>query len=119
MVLPWAGNYLHLSIGQSLHRFILEVFENTLKYAKKLESVGFSREQAEMTIGILSEVVESSLATKQDMKDVRLEMKNEMSLLRYEMNQIKSELIIKLGATIVSATVFSTGAISLVIAYMQ
>ena len=64
---------------------------NTLKYAKNLEEVGFSREQAEMTIGILNEVVESNLATKEDLKD-----------LRHDMQQLKSELIIKLGAMMVT-----------------
>jgi hypothetical protein len=67
---------------------------NTLKYAKKLEEVGFSREQAEMTIGILNEVVEGNLATKQDLKELSVE-------LRHEIQQTKSELIIKLGAIMV------------------
>ena len=59
---------------------------NTLKYAKKLEEVGFSREQAEMT---------SKLATKEDIKDLR----NEMQL-------VKAELKNELGKMTVGAIVF-------------
>jgi len=75
---------------------------NTLKYAKKLEEVGFTREQAEMTIGILNEVVESNLATKQDLKDLSEEVKHEFAHIRHEMQELKSELIIKLGAMMVT-----------------
>jgi len=51
---------------------------DTLMYAKKLEGVGFSREQAEMTIEILNKVVESNLATKQDVKELNVSLRHEM-----------------------------------------
>lgn len=75
---------------------------NTLMYAKKLEEVGFSREQAEMTIGILNEVVESNLATKQDLRDLRSELRQDLEGIRHDMQMLKSELIIKLGAMMVT-----------------
>lgn len=75
---------------------------NTLKYAKKLEEVGFSREQAEMTVAILTEVVESSLATKQDLKDLIVANHQEFEFLRHQMREMKSELTIKLGAIMVA-----------------
>ena len=62
---------------------------NTLKYAKKLEEVGVSREQAEAHIQIIAEIVEGDLATKQDVK----ELKDEMQKLEYR-------LVIKLGALV-------------------
>jgi hypothetical protein len=37
---------------------------NTLKYAKMLEDVGFSRDQAETSTQILVEIMEDKLATK-------------------------------------------------------
>jgi hypothetical protein len=43
---------------------------NTLKYARMLEEVGFSREQAETSIKILVEIMEDKLASKQDIRDV-------------------------------------------------
>ncbi len=59
---------------------------NTLKYAKMLEQVGFSRDQSETTIGILTEVMDEKLATKQDLRE------------------LESKLTIKMG-TMLAATV--------------
>ena len=47
---------------------------NTLKYAKMLEEVGFSREQAETSIKILVETMEDKLATKQDLKELEYKL---------------------------------------------
>ncbi len=66
---------------------------NTLKYAKKLEEAGFSRQQAEANIQIIAEIVEDDVATKQDIKEI----KDEMQKLEYR-------LVIKLS-TIVGAMI--------------
>lgn len=66
---------------------------NTLMYAKKLEGVGVSREQAETHIQIIAEIVEADLATKQDIE----KLKNELVQLEYR-------LVIKLG-TIVTISI--------------
>ena len=47
---------------------------NTLKYAKMLEEVGFSREQAETSIKILVEIMEDKLATKQDIRELEFKL---------------------------------------------
>lgn len=78
---------------------------NTLKYAKELEAVGVSREQAEAHIKIIAEIVEGDLATKQDIKDVR----NDITQLEYR-------LVIKLGAM---ATVVTTLAVASVAAILK
>jgi len=51
---------------------------DTLRYSKILEAVGVSREQAEAHIKIIAEVVETDLATKQDLRELeyRLVIKN-------------------------------------------
>ena len=75
---------------------------NTLRYAKKLEEVGVSREQAEVHIQIMTEVMESNLATKNDLRDVRNEIKDvrgEIKDLKSEIKELEYRLIIKLGAT--------------------
>lgn len=65
---------------------------NTLRYTKSLEEVGVAREQAEVHMQIITEVIESELATKQDMKDLKSELKQEMQELRHEMQSLRVEL---------------------------
>jgi hypothetical protein len=43
---------------------------NTLKYARKLEASGIPREQAEVHVQIIADIVEGDLATKQDLKEL-------------------------------------------------
>ena len=77
---------------------------NTLKYAKMLEAVGFSREQSETTIKILAETMEDKLASKQDMKELRTEFRNEVQEIRHDIQQMKSELTIRMG-TMMAASI--------------
>ncbi len=43
---------------------------NTMIYAKKLESVGLPREQAEAHVQIIADIIEGDVATKQDIKEL-------------------------------------------------
>jgi hypothetical protein len=70
---------------------------NSLKYAKKLEEVGLTREQAEMHVQILSEVMESTLATKQDMKDLNLALSQDMKNLNLALSQDIKDLDQRIG----------------------
>jgi hypothetical protein len=77
---------------------------NTLKYAKKLEEAGFSRQQAEVNIQIIAEIVEDDVATKQDIK----ELKDEMQKLEYR-------IVIKLSAivgTMITLAIAVTAAVA-------
>ncbi len=65
----------------------------SLRYTKKLEEVGLTREQAETHIEIMTEIIETNLATKQDIKD-----------LENKIIQSEYRLTIKLG-TIVSIAI--------------
>lgn len=71
---------------------------NTLKYAKMLEEVGFSREQSETSIRILVEIMEDKLASKQDMSEVRSEMKEVVKELQHSIAQTELRLTIRMGA---------------------
>jgi hypothetical protein len=51
---------------------------NTLRYAKMLEEVGFSRQQAETSVKILVEIMEDKLASKQDLKDLHVATRQEL-----------------------------------------
>lgn len=61
---------------------------NALKYTRTLESVGFSREQAETHVQMMTELVEGSLVTKQDLQTTKQDLQNEMSLFR---NDVQNE----------------------------
>jgi hypothetical protein len=69
---------------------------NTLKYAKRLEDVGFSKEQAETSIEILSEIMEEKLATKEDLQ------------------LLKADLTIRMGAMLATSIAILTALIKLI-----
>ena len=53
---------------------------NTLKYAKMLQDVGFSKDQAETSVGILVEIMEDKLATKEDLQILKTELKADLTV---------------------------------------
>ena len=59
---------------------------DTLAYAKKLKSAGFTEEQAEVQAEALADLIDEQLATKQDIREVQRDLK-EMEL----------RLIVRLG----------------------
>jgi hypothetical protein len=69
---------------------------NSLKYAKKLEEAGFSREQAEVQMQILSDIVEGNLATKGDLdghvKDLRQEIHDARQQLGQEIHEVDTKI---------------------------
>jgi hypothetical protein len=76
---------------------------NALKYAKILEDVGFSREQAETHMQIIMEIIENNLATKQDVDSLRNDLHNSVERLEHKLVQLEYRLIIKLGTIITIA----------------
>lgn len=66
---------------------------NTLSYAKKLEDAGVTREQAEVHVQIIAEIVEDELTTKQDLKILETNIEGKLQQLEYR-------LIIKLSAIV-------------------
>lgn len=79
---------------------------NTLKYAKMLEAVGFSREQAETSIKILVEIMEDKLATRQDI--AKLESAIASMATKTDLLQLKHDLTIKMGAMLSAAVALVT-----------
>ena len=65
---------------------------NTLRYAKKLEAAGVSREQAEAQIQIIAEILEEDMATKLDLNNVKDELKVDIHNVRAELHSVKIEL---------------------------
>lgn len=60
---------------------------DTLAYVERLTSAGVPPEQAKAQVRILAEIVESNLATKQDILDLRRDMK-----------EMEQRITIRLGA---------------------
>lgn len=85
---------------------------NTLKYAKILEEVGFSREQAETSIKILVDIMEDRLATKDDLQrfltkeeflEFRIATKHEFHEIRQLITQVESKLTIRMGTMLAAS----------------
>jgi hypothetical protein len=67
---------------------------DALEYSHRLEAAGFSRQQAEAVVGVLSGAASRDLATKQDIR----ELDNKLELL-------KRDLTIRLGGMVVAGVV--------------
>ncbi len=65
---------------------------DTLMYVKKLEAAGIPREQAELQVQIMADIVDRNYSTKQDLKDLGVGLKYDMKELRAELKQDMSEL---------------------------
>jgi hypothetical protein len=79
---------------------------NTLKYAKILEEVGFSRQQAEASVGILVEVMEQELASRQDVKDLR-------TGLEHSIARLESKLTLRMGTLLAASIAILTAILRL------
>jgi hypothetical protein len=89
---------------------------NAFKYTKRLEEAGFSREQAEIQLQVMTEIVEGELATKQDLKILETSLKQDLEILRKDisnsleiktntlenkMQQLEHRMTIKLGSLLI------------------
>jgi hypothetical protein len=77
---------------------------NSLKYVKELEAAGTPPPQAEAYVKILSEMMESNLATKEDLSKLDVKLQHAMELLRKDVRYEIQKMTIKLG-TIVSVAI--------------
>jgi hypothetical protein len=60
---------------------------NAFKYTKQLEEAGFSREQAEIQLQIITEIVEGNLATKQDLEILGTGLRQDTKTLEVNLGQ--------------------------------
>ena len=100
-----------------------KIFFDTLHYSKRLQEFGYSKEQDDGHATLIGELVETELATKDDLKAVELCLKEDMKHMesrirkdmqamesgirkdmqsmevgiRSDMKQLESRLLIKLG----------------------
>lgn len=65
---------------------------NTLAYTKKLEDIGYNREQAETHIEVIAEVLEGEMISKTDLIHTESKLKDEIRGLRSETQEVRIEL---------------------------
>lgn len=79
---------------------------DTLQYAKKLKSVGFTEEQAEVQAEAVADLIEEKLVTKQDLKELERLMKHDIKelerLMKRDIKELELRMTIKLGAMLVA-----------------
>ncbi len=97
---------------------------NTLRYARKLEDAGVSREHAEAQVQIIAEILEEDVATKSDINilksdinNLRVELENDISNLRVELKSditlLEHRLVIKLGTIVTVVSAAATAVVKL------
>lgn len=87
---------------------------DTLKFAKRAEKVGFTKEQAEFQAEEIAKVIDEHVATKTDMQEINKDMKSEFSLLEVKLQALENRLIIKMGGMLVVAIGVLTAILKLV-----
>jgi DNA anti-recombination protein RmuC len=70
---------------------------NTLNYAKKLKSVGFTDQQAEAQAEGMAEVIDYHLASKQDLSNLELSLKHEIQNVDHKIDKAVSEFRLDLS----------------------
>lgn len=72
---------------------------DTLKYTKRLERSGFSKEQAEEAVTLGVEIMLENLATKSDLKKLETSLKHEFkSEFSERVHALEDKLTIRMGA---------------------
>ena len=62
-----------------------------LEYAKMLESVGLSREQAETHLKVIGGAMTENFATKLDLYEFRTELKEDIQSLKIDFKDLKTD----------------------------
>ena len=69
---------------------------DTLTYAKRLKSVGFTEQQAEVQAQTLAELINEDLATKQDIRELEMATKRDLKELEMATKHDLKELEVSL-----------------------
>ena len=90
-----------------------------MKFYDKLEQAGFSKEQADIVVSVMVDLMNENLASKHDLDKqgymlrtelreeatkLRSEMKEEFANVRSEMKDLRHDMLTKLGSMIVVST---------------
>jgi hypothetical protein len=107
-------------MAQIMH--VIPAFD-TMKYSQKLIREGISENHAKAHTEALADVIDSRLATKENLKALENNLKNDIKILRNEFkNDVKlleSRLILKLGSILGSMILTATTALGILIAMLS
>ncbi len=84
---------------------------NSLKYVKQLEEAGVTRLQAEVHLQIMTEIIETNLATKQDiedlkskdLRDITVKLDTLTAAMLHGFEKLESKMTVNLGAIVIGA----------------
>ena len=72
---------------------------DTLAYAKKLQQVGVSAEQAEVHAESLKEILDDNIATKRDLEEARLDLKRDIKEMEIRISiRLGGMMVVAIGA---------------------
>jgi hypothetical protein len=71
---------------------------NALRYREELEEAGFSREQAEVSVKVLIDVMNDNFATKSDLKELDLKLESSIQSLSAKIDSVEKRLEAKIDA---------------------
>lgn len=86
---------------------------NALKYVKMLEGTGITREQAEVQIQIISDILEGDLVTKQDIKSLESKFDSKFDSIEHKILQSEYRMTIKLGSIVTIVIAAATAIIKI------
>lgn len=84
-------------------------FNNPIKAIHHLKDAGFTQEQAEAQIEIMSDLLENNIATKKDLEALGQATKKDIELLRQEVKRDMKELELKLEIRLSIIVTFIVG----------
>jgi hypothetical protein len=83
---------------------------NALKYTQEMERAGFTREQAEVSMKVLIDVMNENFATKSDLKDLEVKVDSGFKEMNLALHELDYRLTIKLG-TMLTVAIGATAAL--------
>lgn len=85
---------------------------HSMNYVRVLEEAGFSREQSETSVGVMMEIMNERLASKQDLKELETRVLTDVQLLRLEtqhwIERSEARMTIRMGTMLAASIAILT-----------
>ena len=93
-----------------------QIIFDTYRYVKQLVEAGMPEAQAEVIANQQKELIEGKLASQQQLANVEANLKRDIKELE---NNLKKDIIIKLGMMMIGCTAFLTAALPIIIRFIK